>query len=198
RQAEESLLRWAGSANLDLTAEQPYYEYLRSNWQQNFFPKQSKFATFQLFWDSALHDGIFEVAQPARSVSFQGDVAAAAAKISKPSGAELEIAFFETVNLGAGQYAHNPWLQEMPDPVARTTWGNYLAIPIFWDGSNEWQAFMGLNPEELKGKADIVELDINGAAQRVTCVRQFGLPEGNLALALGYGRQVIGQAGKNV
>jgi molybdopterin-containing oxidoreductase family iron-sulfur binding subunit len=198
RQAEESLLRWAGSANLDLTAEQPYYEYLRSNWQQNFFSKQSKFATFQLFWDSALHDGIFEVAQPARPVSFQGDVAAAAGKISKPSGAELEIAFFETVNLGAGQYAHNPWLQEMPDPVARTTWGNYLAIPIFWDGSNEWQAFMGLNPEELKGKADIVELDINGAAQRVTCVRQFGLPEGNLALALGYGRQVIGQAGKNV
>ncbi|MBK8490462.1 MAG: TAT-variant-translocated molybdopterin oxidoreductase [Saprospirales bacterium] len=198
RQAEESLLRWAGSANLKLDSDQPYFDYLRWNWEQQMFAQQSRFATFQIFWDSTLHDGVFEVAQAAKTVSFQGDVAAAAAKVSKPAGSELEIAFFETVNQGAGQYAHNPWLQEMPDPVARTAWGNYLAIPISWDGGNEWQGFKNLNPDEAKGKADIVEVDVNGVTQRVTCVRQFGQPEGGVALALGYGRQIVGQAGRNV
>lgn len=198
RQAEESLLRWAASPNLSLASDQPYFDYLRMNWEQNFFPKQSRFNTFQLFWDSALHDGVFEVEQPARSVTFSGDVAAAAAKVTKPASSELEIAFYETVNVGAGQYAHNPWLQEMPDPVARTVWGNYLAIPILWDGGNEWKAFKNLNPDEIKGKADVVELTVKESAQRVTCVRQFGLPEGNLALALGHGRQIVGHAGKNV
>jgi MoCo/4Fe-4S cofactor protein with predicted Tat translocation signal len=198
RQAEESLLRWAASANLNLASDQPYFDYLRMNWEQNFFSKQSRFNTFQLFWDSTLHDGVFEVEQPARSVAFSGDVAVAAAKVTKPVSGELEIAFFETVNVGGGQYAHNPWLQEMPDPITRTVWGNYLAIPIMWDGGNDWKAFKNLNPDEIKGKADVVELTVKESAQRVTCVRQFGLPEGNLALALGHGRQIVGQAGKNV
>jgi len=35
-------------------------------------------------------------------------------------------------------------------------------------------------------------------AQNVTAVKQFGLKEGTLALALGYGRTVVGEAGKDV
>ncbi len=198
RQAEESLLRWAQSPNLKLDSDQPYFDYLRWNWEQSIFPLQSNYATFQMFWDSALHDGIFEEVLVPKTVSFQGDVAAAAGKLSKPSGSEMEISFFETVNVGAGQYANNPWLQEMPDPVARTAWGNHLAIPISWDGGNDWNGFKNLNKEEAKGKADIVEVEVNGAKQRVTCVRQFGQPEGGVALALGYGRQVVGEAGRNV
>jgi len=198
RQAEESLLRWAASTNLKSDSDQPYFDYLRWNWEQTMFPLQSGFATFQLFWDSTLHDGVFEVQQAPKTVAFQGDPAAAAARIDKPASTELEIAFFETVNIGAGQYANNPWLQEMPDPVARTAWGNHLAIPISWDGGNDWQAFKNLNREEAKGKADIVEVEVNGSKQRVTCIRQFGQPEGGVALALGYGREVIGQAGRNV
>ena len=198
RQAEESLLRWAGSANLNLESDQPYFDYLRWSWEQTMYPQQTRFADFQAFWDNALHDGVFEVAQGAVSTSFQGDAASAAAMVSRPSDTDLEISFFETVNIGAGQYAHNPWLQEMPDPVNRTVWGNYLAIPISWDGGNEWQGFKNLNPDEAKGKADIVEVEVNGTTHRVTCVRQFGQPGWSVAMALGHGRKVVGQAGRNV
>ena len=198
RQAEESLLRWAASPNLNTEAEQPYYEYLRWNWQQSMFPQQSSYATFQMFWDSALHDGVFEIPPREYSVNPQVDAAAAAAKISKPASSELEISFFETVNVGAGEYANNPWLQELPDPVSRTSWGNYLAIPISWDGGNDWKGFKNLNNDEIKGKADIVEVAINGLTHRATCVRQFGQPGWGVAMALGYGRQTVSQAGKNV
>jgi MoCo/4Fe-4S cofactor protein with predicted Tat translocation signal len=198
RQAEESLLRWAESANLNITAEQPYYEYLSAHWQEAIFPQQNNFATFQAFWDSVLHDGVFAADVPAVQVVFGGDVTGAAAKINKPASGEFEVSFFEAVNIGSGQYAGNPWLQEMPDPVTRTTWDNHLAIPVGWDGGNSFQGFKGLNDRELYGEADKVQLTVNGGTEEFTCVRQFGLKENTMAVALGYGRKKITQTGRNV
>lgn len=198
RQMEESLLRWAKSEDLDVESDQPYFEYLKKHWEMAIFPTQSEFSSFQVFWDATLHDGVLHLPQDAVEVSFNGDVNAVAAKINKPSNSELEIAFYETVNMGAGQHANNPWLQELPDPVNRTAWGNYLAVPISWDGGNEFQSYKNLNPNEVYGEADIVEVEIAGIKHRVTCVRQFGLPASNVALALGYGREKVGLAGKEV
>ncbi|HHM20483.1 MAG TPA: 4Fe-4S dicluster domain-containing protein [Bacteroidetes bacterium] len=197
RQAEESLLRWANSININKDAEQPYYEYLNANWQANMFNRQSHFATFRAFWDSTLHDGVFEIKEQEPAYTFGADVAAAAAKVTKP-GSGLEISFIETVNVGAGQYADNPWLQEMPDPVSRCVWGNYLAIPIEFDGNRRFDGagvFAGLNKNEYFKSADKVEVTINGQPQTITCVRQFGQKKDTTAIALGYGRRVSGQCG---
>lgn len=85
RQAEESLLRWAGSTNINPNAEQPYYEYLNANWQANMFTRQNSYATFQGFWDQVLHDGVFEIpAEVFSEFGWDGDVNAAAGKITKP------------------------------------------------------------------------------------------------------------------
>ncbi len=197
RQAGESLLRWAESANFDPgTAEEPpYYRYLKKFWKENFFPQQSAYSDFQKFWDHSLHDGIFSLPANANYAVNPVDVQAAAGMQEKPSSAELEMAFYETVNVGGGQYATNPWLMEMPDPVARTSWNNYMAIPVYWDGGNEWKAFKGLNDGEIYGQADKVEVEIGGRKQTVDCIRQFGLAENTLAMALGYGREQIGVCG---
>jgi MoCo/4Fe-4S cofactor protein with predicted Tat translocation signal len=201
RQAGESLLRWGQSPNLNPEAEQPFFEYLNANWQANMFSRQAKYATFQAFWDNALHDGIFEVPEAGdAAVSFGGDVTRAAAQITKP-GNGLEISFFETVNVGSGQYADNPWLQEMPDPITRCVWGNYLAIPIIFDGDRRFQGagqFKGLNENEYHKEADVVEIDINGQKLNATCVRQFGQKVGTVSMALGYGRGIAGTCGKDV
>ncbi len=210
RQAPETLLRWSGSENLDREAEQPYLEYLRAHWETALFPRQNEYATFQVFWDSALHDGVFQTSPAAAPApgqeeggeyyapapapaGFAGDVNAAARKVRRPSNAELEISFFETVNMGAGQYANNPWLLEMPDPVNRCAWGNYLAIPVTWDGSNSFQAFKNLNADEIRGKADLVDVEVNGVTQAATVVRQFGQMVNTFGLAIGFGRAITGR-----
>lgn len=128
--------------------------------------------------------------------SVGGDAGAMTRQVRKPLGDAMEITFYETVNMGAGQYANNPWLQELPDPVARTAWGNYLSIPITWDGGNSFGALYGLNEEEYKGKADMVEVTVGDLTKIVTVVRQFGQSEGSVALALGYGREVTGGVGQ--
>ena len=197
RQAGESLLLWSKSTALDASADQPYLEYMKANWEQTVFAQQGRYLTFQKFWDAILHDGVFELpAEAQESAALAIDAAAAAAKIAKPGNTEMEITFFETVNLGGGEYASNPWLQEMPDPITRTVWGNYLAVPVTWDGGNSWSALKGLNEWEFKGKADQVMLGVDGTEQQVTCVRQFGQPAGTTALALGYGRTVTGVSGR--
>jgi len=202
RQAEETLLRWAGSTNFNPNAEQPYYEYLNANWQANMFTRQNSYATFQGFWDQVLHDGVFEVPTEAfPEFDWNGDVNAAAGKITKPKADGLEIALFETVNIGGGQYADNPWLQEMPDPVTRCVWENYLQIPIEFDGNRRFDGvgpFKGFNGKESYKEADTVKLTVNGQEQQLTCVRQFGQKKDCVSLALGYGRKVSGAAGRNI
>jgi len=195
RQAEESMLRWAESENLNTEAEQPMYEYLKWHWETELFPRQNNFATFQAFWDNTLHDGVLELPTEGKSFDFVANVSASAANVSKPSNAELEISFMESVNVGAGQFANNPWLMEMPDPINRTVWGNYLAIPIGWDGGNEFNSFKNLNQNEVKGKADIVEMEVNGVSANATVVRQFGQMEGTLSMVLGHGRDVTSHNG---
>ncbi len=196
RQAEESLLRWAESENLNAEAEQPMYEYLKWHWETEMFPRQNNFATFQAFWDNTLHDGLLELPDEGKVFDFVADVSASAANVRKPSNAELEISFFETVNVGAGQFANNPWLMEMPDPINRTVWGNYLAIPIGWDGGSDFTAFKNLNKNEGKGKADIVELEVNGRKVNATAVRQFGQMADTLSIAIGHGREITAHSGK--
>lgn len=187
RQAEHSLLEWADSANLNRQDEQPYYQYLKAHWTGSLFNSQSKYSTPGAFWDMSLHDGVFESPASGKTVSFNGAAAVNAGAVSQPSSSELEVSFYETVNIGNGQYAHNPWLQEMPDPVNRTVWGNYLSIPVEWDG------------KEIKGwknleDGQIVELEVNGQKIRCTVVRTFGQTPGTASIALGYGREAGGCA----
>ncbi|NRB63198.1 MAG: 4Fe-4S dicluster domain-containing protein, partial [Saprospiraceae bacterium] len=197
RQAEESLLRWSASDLLDANAEQPMYTFLQNCWEQSIFSKKSDFVTFRAFWDSALHDGVYDLPmEVVQTTPLNADFASAAGRVRKPSNSELEVSFYETVNVGSGQFAGNPWLMEMPDPVGRTTWGNFLAIPVKWEGGNSFTSYKDLNSRELYGEADFVEFTSNGVTERVPALRQFGQMEGTVALAVGYGRTVTGKMGK--
>jgi len=198
RQQEETLLRWAESPNLNTEEDQPYFDYIKAHWEETVFPQQSKYATFQVFWDSTLHDGVAVVDVPAMELTFNGNVSEAASKINQPENTELEIAFFEDVKTGAGQYLSNPWLQELPDPVTRCTWGNYLQIPVSWEGGNEFTSFKNLNNSEIYGEADKVNVIVNGVEQTCTAIRQFGQKDNVVSMAMGYGRSVIGKTGREV
>lgn len=62
RQAEESLLYWAKSQNLDTRSEQPYSSYIQNYWINELFPKQAEFATPYAFFRETLNNrnGVFQ------------------------------------------------------------------------------------------------------------------------------------------
>lgn len=91
RQAELSLLIWAESANVDKINPQPYYEYVKNNWKNTVFPVQNKVSSFTGFWDSCVHDGVFNLDKSSGSNSFTA--VTISGDITKPSGKELEISF---------------------------------------------------------------------------------------------------------
>ena len=199
RQAGESILRWAKSSALNTTVEQPYRDYVRDQWRATAFTQQSRFASFDAFWDSCLHDGVF--AMPASSLSAVAAPSgvANASGVRRPGAAgDMELVFTEAVSIGMGVHANNPWLQEIPDPVTRTCWGNYLQVPVTYSGGSNYDVLNGINGDELKGKTDIVELSANSATAPVACVIQFGMADDTVAIAAGYGRQVVGKAGFDV
>ena len=202
RQAEVSLLTWAKSPNYNANAEQPFYDYVKAYWQNNIFSNQSAYSTFQAFWGNAVHDGVFDIPQNGGGASFAGNVSSAAQKVNKPLNGAIEISFLETVNIGDGKYADNPWLQEMPDPISRCAWGNPLYVPIHWDGKNDFDGHFNVGTKAKKGKADTVNLTANEISQDVTATTNFGQPmigeTVTVSIALGYGRTVSGECGIGV
>ena len=199
RQAGLSLLTWAGSPAYDPAAEQPFMEYMKSQWEANLFATQTDFADFAAFWDSVLHEGVYETPAGEAPAAPAEGFAASAAGIRRPGAAGgMEIAFTEPVGIGNGSHANNPWLQEVPDPVTRTTWGNYLQIPVTYEGGRNYTTLNDLNGEELKGKTDVVDLTVGDLTAPVPCVVQFGMAPETVGIQTGYGRTVVGRAGFGV
>jgi MoCo/4Fe-4S cofactor protein with predicted Tat translocation signal len=193
RQAESSFLNWSNNLPESEDDTDPIYYFVQNVWRESVFTKQNKYSTFRSFWDSSLHDGIVELEGSKSSASFSGDIASLAGQISKPSSSELEVAFYEKVGAGAGQFANNPWLQEMPDPITRVVWDNYLCIPLKWDGRKNFAYFNDLTEDGM-----IVNATIAGESLQIPIVRQFGLNQNVVAIALGYGREISGNAGTGV
>lgn len=200
RQAGHSFLTWAKSSLLNKDAEQPYFEFIKGVWKNATFPAQTKFANFDSFWDSALAEGVF-VGNPTFSAEdmtgFSGSVNTSGVRKPGAEGA-LELVMVESVAVGHGQYAGNPWLQEVPDPVTRTCWGNYLQVPVTYSGGNNYAVFNDLNGDELKGKTDIVSVTSNGSVANASCVVQFGMAEDTVGISTGYGRTIVGKAGQGI
>ena len=192
RQAGHSLLVWSESEKLNSFAKQPYLDYLKAAWQENIFSRQSDYILFDSFWDGALMDGVVTVkgGDAESAVTYSGS--ATSNGITQPKKNELEISFYENIAIGNGQYASNPWLQELPDPVKRTTWGNYLAIPVSFNGDSSMVGFQGLND------GDLVDVTIGDETITVPVVQQFGQMPGTVSLALGYGRSEIAKTGRGV
>ena len=189
RQGEESLLLWSESSP---NTDQPYYDYLKSNWESSMFSKQSKYLSFSMFWDQVLGDGVYTFDAPSKASEFSINVASAIGGVTRATSGSLEVQFMEPLTIGNGVHANNPWLHEMPDPVNRCAWGNYLAVPIGFDGKNQFEGY-----NDLKD-GDLVRLTIGEETYVIPVIQQFGQAPGTVAVAIGYGRKSIGSAGRNV
>jgi hypothetical protein len=81
------------------------YTYVRKNWREQVFPKQRRFSTFTAFWDNTLHDGILEIESTGAAPAFNSAMDVVSGKISMPASGELQLAVYEKIGGGAGQFA---------------------------------------------------------------------------------------------
>lgn len=184
RQAGDSFLKWSGSSS-------SYSDLLKANWQA--LHSQQGGGDFQKFWDEALRKGVVTAKASANAegeaASASMDTAAlsaAASQLQNASASGDELVIYEKVSIRDGKYANNPWLQELPDPITRTTWDNYITVPFQYAKDN------GVKQEDVL-TLKVGDVEIEGAAVIVP-----GQALGTFGLALGYGRSNGGRTTKHV
>ena len=121
-----------------------------------------------------------------KSYKSSANLNAAADAVSKMSGSGMELMVYEKTGIGNGQQANNPWLQELPDPVSKVTWDNYLSVFPKDARDNSWK------------QGNVVEVKANGISMKVPVVVQPGQMPGTCSLAVGYGRTAAGKVADGV
>lgn len=113
-------------------------------------------------------------------------------------GGTYELFLYESNGVGDGSGAANPWLQELPDPITRATWDNYVIVsPAFA------KKHLDINLED-SGEADhyevypskpVVEVSVNGRSVKLPALIIPGTHPNAIGIAVGYGRtSKIGKA----
>jgi MoCo/4Fe-4S cofactor protein with predicted Tat translocation signal len=172
KQFQDALISFNGGAG-------NFYDYLKAN---------AAAYTEGVSWNQVLHDGVHVSAVlPTATATAFNYSAAANALASAKKVAGFELVLYTKTGLGDGQQANNPWLQELPDPITRVSWDNYVTVSRFDadqnNMSNEIVANGGLN-------GSYATLTVGGVKlENVPVIVQPGQAKGTIGLALGYGRK---------
>ena len=173
RQIQDVLLKWSGSTV-------NFYDTLKEFWSTNVLAGAS--------WNQTLHDGYFKATVEAAEITAnEVDLATAASQLmSATKASDFELTLYTSTALGTGEQANNPWLQELPDPMTRASWDNYLTMSIA-----DAKALGYENPVKDNGAIDgnYANVTVNGVTiKNVPVMIQPGQAKGSFGLALGYGR----------
>jgi len=114
--------------------------------------------------------------------------------VFSPSLHNVEVILCNDYSIGDGRFANISWLQEMPDPITKLTWGNALYI------SPKLAKQIGLK-SRLQCNAyysQIITIKHLGEELNVPTFVVPGINDYSLILPLGYGRSLSGNIGNNV
>jgi len=174
RSAHELLASCTGEASPDGLA------LVRGHWSA-----RTGISDFDDFWQHALSHGVIE------GTAYSPQTLTAPRVPQAPKFAEPgpSAVFVADPSVGAGEFANNPWLQELPRPFTKLTWDNAAL----------------LGPQTAAAYA-LRDGDIARIALAHTPQRSLEIPvivlaaqgEGVVALPLGYGRSAAGSVGDGV
>ena len=187
RQWEDSLLKWSGSSS-------DFVAVLKETWSSKVGGENG--------WDKALQQGVWSNNSNTSSTSTYNSFAVESAKSSlaaMPVSKGIELQLYQKISIGAGEGNSNPWLMEMPDPVTRATWDNYLIVSpamakdlLKIDLTNGGQA----DAYEVQPKKKVVEITVNGKKVQLPALIIPGTEPNTVGIALGFGRDAkVGRAG---
>jgi len=158
------------------------YHYLRAHWLGGLVASPAEL-------DECLRRGHLANDSGSSAGLPQGPaLASLATKLGTPAApaGELELQLYPHFAVDDGRAGNNGWLQELPDPITRLTWGGAVSIaPKRFDA-------MGL------ANGDLVELTVAGQKLALPAYRHAGMHEDQLAVPLGLGRTGCGEVGAEV
>ena len=140
-------------------------------------------------WRKALHDGVVASSKTVEAVKVTVDarkLAAALGAEAKAAASGIEVGFYPSSAAWDGRFANNGWLQEAPDPISKLVWGNAAMISP-------------KTARDLKlTDGDVVALARGNFKMEAPVMIQPGHADDAVSIALGYGREKCGRAGKGV
>ncbi len=168
---------FGGVSEVDLLAAflgdpRPAHEIVRATWSAS-----RPAPDFGAFWQRSLQRGVVdgtatpEVRPEPRWDAIAGALHAAAPAASGP----IELDLYPDAKVFDGRFAPNRWLQELPDPVTKQTWGNAALL------APATAQRLGI------GTGDHLRLVVGAQVVTVPALLLPGTAEDAVALALGYG-----------
>jgi len=205
RAAEESLMAWATAAGLStFTADKipadatyvsvvtrralwqaaangviTWQQYVKGLWTTTQYTNSGSAADPATFWNAALAKGILNI--PVNAVAIQP----AAGTLELPAapaeaGGSMQLVITASRTMRDGECLNNAWLQELPDPVSKICWDNYLAV------SPVDAARLGIATNTM------VKLTVGTTVLSIPAHVQEGQHPGTLELFAGWGRTHAG------
>ncbi len=187
RQAQETLLAWSG-VNTD------FYGFIKQTWASN-----HSGVDFNAVLEKGYLAGaaVIEDLKPSKSIKATKTViattttananldsaATSLVKLDADNKGKVQVKLYEKVGLRQGRMSNNPWLQELPDPISKVTWDNYVASSIVYASKNNL------------ADGNLVTLKGGSVATEIPFLRQPGQANNTLSIAVGYGRPRYDKAG---
>jgi len=166
RSAIHSLHAWAGD---DLAGDQPVMDLAKA------------YVTgLGASWKQSIHDGFYSKPTATEPAAFAANVSAAASSIASGSSSDVELVLYQKVGVLDGTWSLNPWCHELPDPVTKVAYDNYVTVAK----RDADEVFKLENGDFVKVTTP------NGAIDRLPVLIQPGQARGTIGIALGFGRKV--------
>lgn len=155
--------------------------------------------------DTATAESVAVPVFTAGGISFTGGtltLAEATSQIGAIKGGKVELVIYAKSAIGSGNQANNPWLQEMPDPISKITWDNYVTMhPADAKAMNLFgmeDETMMVRFDQMEDGLDVVKVTANGHSVNLPVWVQPGQARGTIGIAVGYGRKGFNEYVDNI
>jgi molybdopterin-containing oxidoreductase family iron-sulfur binding subunit len=181
---QESFLVWAGQAQRGGKDSRVVYDFMQKIWAANGFDGEGD---FESFFNHTVHNSAMSLSAELPSSPEFNDGGVSKAVASLPQAGDVEVILYQKAAIGIGVQANNPWLQEMPDPISKVTWDNYITMnPV------EMESKYNTSIDQEHG-ATLATVTVGDTAMTLPVYPSPGQALGTVGIALGYGRGENGE-----
>jgi molybdopterin-containing oxidoreductase family iron-sulfur binding subunit len=187
--AMESVLVWAGKAYRGGKDSKVAYDYIKLTWENYGFKAQTKYADFHTYWNMAIHNSCVDtVSAVSETAMLFNDASLSGLASQLPKTAAFEVEMYQKAGIGIGLQANNPWLQELPDPMTKVTWDNYITM-----NPSEMEKGGYVTTYDQEHGLNLAKIKVGNSEVTLPVYPLPGQAPGTVGIALGYGRGANGE-----